>query len=130
VIAQARVRAEPALDPPQQRHDFFPVPALEIVRDVIPRQHNEIHVEAIDPLDTATQVRAADRAATVKIADVGDPRPAQAPRQAPQVQIDVADLDPFGPDPAGVDGPARAETQRSQRSALEMVPSPGSPPAN
>lgn len=72
MIAQAGKGGESALDAAEQSDDVFPVPALDIISDVVAGQQHDIDVERIDSFDAATQILAADGPAVMEVADMRD----------------------------------------------------------
>jgi len=67
VIAQTGVDSESALDAGEQRDDLFPVPAVDVVGDVIPGDDDQVNIEHVNSFEATPQIFAGDRPAMVNV---------------------------------------------------------------
>jgi hypothetical protein len=97
MVAQTRINPKPASNTTNQLCNLFPESTVMVVCNVVTRQHNDISVQKIDPLNASPQILAGHRPAVVKVADVNYPLSIKRTGQVRQLKADLNYFDPLSP---------------------------------
>ena len=118
MITEAGEGAESAFDSAEQCGDLFPVPAHDVVGDVVSGEQDNIGFEEVDTFDAAAEVLCADGAAEVDIAYVSDSRSVQSVMPFGEVEVYLDDFEPLGSGSVYVHSRAGTEAEGSKGKAL------------
>jgi hypothetical protein len=105
MVAKTRINPKPASNTANQLCNLFPESTAMVMCNVVTRQHNDIGVQKINPLNTSPQVLAGHRPAVVKVADVNYPLSVKRTGQVRQLKADLNYFDPLSPGALNANGP-------------------------
>ena len=92
------------------------------MRDIVPRQHHNIRLKKIYPLDTVLKILSADRSAAMQVTDMDYPFASKLRRQVLKFKPDFYNLNPLRPDPANIHCPGSAKSKTAESSPFKIPP--------